>query len=327
MAERSLQQVYLLKTAGRLGIAVKDFWPLCHRDLVVYSYQGKEVSMLEGRYDARLTAQARLVADDKQLTKVLLQDQGYNVPPGFEFETTSKESLDKALSNLKDQPIVIKPLDGTEGQGVGIGLQTKEDITLHLATWSQHFDRWIVEAYVAGPDLRIQVIGGRLAAACVRRPAYVVGDGSSSLVSLIEAHRVKVARNNPTNRVDMDRETHRLLAQQRLSLDDIPPQGQEVILKETSNMSQGGIAIDVTDALHEGYQQWIEGISKAFRHGLELFAIDAICSDPSLPPEKATTVIEINPAPDWLHHTFSEVKTHDIPALILKSWFDLSEPV
>jgi cyanophycin synthetase len=32
-------------------------------------------------------------------------------------------------------------------------------------------------------------------------------------------------------------------------------------------------------------------------------------------------VLELNARPEWLHHTFSERRTHDVAALILESLF------
>ena len=324
---RSLQQTYLIHAAERLGVEVSDLLDELGRDLVIYTYAGKSVSMLDGRYDSHLTAKARIIADDKQLTKLLLKRAGFSVPNGIEFtvhnDVDVRVLLEDRLDKIPFRPVVLKPLDGTEGQAVAIGLDEISEMVSHVEQWRSHFPNWIIEEKVKGPDLRMQVIGGQLVAACVRNPAFVIGDGSHSLLELIEAHRQKISQYNPANRLDLDNETRRLLSYQELSLNDIPYVGQRVVLKETSNMSQGGVAIDVTDVLHQEYSEWAQSIARVFEFGLELFAIDAICPDPRLPPYEASTIIEINPAPDWLHHTFSENRTHDIPGLILSSWFDI----
>ena len=46
-----------------------------------------------------------------------------------------------------------------------------------------------------------------------------------------------------------------MLKEQGLRIDSIPEKGQQVFLRENSNVSTGGDSIDVTDDIHESYKQ------------------------------------------------------------------------
>ena len=52
--------------------------------------------------------------------------------------------------------------------------------------------------------------------------------------------------------------------------------------------------------------------------GMRALALDAMTPDPGLDPVDHAHVLEINARADWLHHTFSERRTHDIPGLLLR---------
>ncbi len=103
------------------------------------------------------------------------------------------------------------------------------------------------------------------------------------------------------------------------TLESVLAAGEEVRLKTISNMSVGGVAVDVTDRIHPDYARWVEAV--AARLGLDIFALDIVAADPAAEPGSSASVLEINPRPQWLHHTFSERRTHDIPGLILDHLF------
>jgi hypothetical protein len=86
-------------------------------------------------------------------------------------------------------------------------------------------------------------------------------------------------------------------------------------------MGQGGVAEDVTDSLHPLYYEWIERIAARFRVGI--FAFDCISSDPTADPLENSATLELNAKAQWMHHTFTEGRQHDIPTLILKDLFSI----
>ncbi|RMG60717.1 MAG: hypothetical protein D6722_20560, partial [Bacteroidetes bacterium] len=88
-----------------------------------------------------------------------------------------------------------------------------------------------------------------------------------------------------------------------------------------SNMAQGGHALDVTERVHPRYQTYMDRLARAL--DLRLFSLDVMTPAPEADPDQAARVLEINAQPAWLHHTFSEGRQHDIPALILRDFFQM----
>lgn len=84
-------------------------------------------------------------------------------------------------------------------------------------------------------------------------------------------------------------------------------------------MSQGAVAIDVTGNIDPVFASWVEKF--AGETGMSLFALDVIAQDYRQYSPGAAFALEVNPQPEWMHHTFSEIRTHDIAAMILADLF------
>ena len=196
------------------------------------------------------------------------------------------------------------------------------EVEQYWLKWKDRFSIFMLEEQVEGEDVRIQAIGGELVAACKRIPAYVNGDGRSHLSALIERKQIEVARQNPHNQLVIDEESIELLRRQQITMEGIPLQGQKIQLKYVSSMAQGGVAVDITDKLHPKYAEWTKKLAELL--DISIFALDLITTDHSVEPTfERSWAIEINAKPQWLHHTFSERRTHAVPEKILKLVFDL----
>ncbi|MEM1000310.1 MAG: hypothetical protein AAGN35_24870 [Bacteroidota bacterium] len=320
----------LIEAASRLGIEVEDFAERWGMDAVFYRFKGKSALVIDGRIYPGLTHQTDLLIENKFATKQLLQELAIPVPADHVFrlpaeedaEPSEKFDLEGELRQLyrDGQTYVCKPLYGTDGDGVGMHLQSLDAIIAHIEAWQEDYATWMLEEQVAGQDLRIQVIGGELVAACVREPAFVTGDGAHTLDELIAQHNEKIHAQNPKNHLVMDGATRNLLRQQDVFLSSVIEADRKIVLKQVSNMGQGGIARDITDQLHPQYHAWMRAVAERFQ--LRTFAFDALSTDPSGDPREHTQVIELNAKAQWMHHTFSEGRQHDIPALVLREILD-----
>lgn len=325
-------QEKLMAAAQALGVEVIDLSKSWNTDVVLYRWNGQEQLVMEGRIYSHLSHHNDLICDDKQITKLLLSELGIPSPAGMIFKVDLEEDSDEHADSEdaswesaveafmeSEKVYVCKPLYGTDGHAVGMNKRDGADVEMHIDGYREDYATWLVEEQVEGDDLRVQVIGGELVAACIRIPAFVTGDGESSLEELIAQHNEKIAAQNPNNALEIDAATRQLMREQELYLSTVPEAGQEVRLKYVSNMGQGGIARDVTDSLHPIYKEWMRRIAEKFK--LRTFAFDAMTTDHTADPSTACKALELNAKAQWMHHTFSEVRTHDIPTMILKDLF------
>lgn len=307
---RDAHQLALLTAAKRLGIDVEDRLDDWGIDAVQYRFADRAVVIIDGRINHGLSFTAAQLCLSKPATRSILAELGLPVPVAVLLPDDSHDAL---ASLIDSGPVVCKPPQGEWGTGVAMDLSSVDAVLEQLAHLGGVA---LVEEQVEGKDLRIQALGGRFQVACIREPASVIGDGNSRVSALIQARAQEVARLNPDNRLVVDVVTERLLTQQGLTLDDIPSPGRQVMLKRISNLSQGGRAIDVTEEVHPVYREWTAAIGD--RLGLDFFAIDVVTPDPTLSPaESPAWILEVNAPCQWLAHTFSERRSHDLPTKIL----------
>jgi D-alanine-D-alanine ligase-like ATP-grasp enzyme len=143
--------------------------------------------------------------------------------------------------------VVVKPLDGEQGQGVAVDLQTIDDVS--RPSNARRFDsRVLLESFHEGLDLRILVIGFEVVAAAIRRPAEVVGDGQHSIGALIEAQsRRRQAATGGESKIPLDDETERTLQAAGYDYNSIAG-GQRLAVRRTANLHTGGTLEDVTES-------------------------------------------------------------------------------
>ena len=121
------------------------------------------------------------IASDKQLTKALLREAGVPVPEG-ETVTTVEDAL--RVAQKLAAPVTVKPLDANQGKGVTVACRTNGEVEQAYAHARTYGRRIIVERFIEGSDYRVLVAGGKVAAASLRRPAHVVGDGEHTVREL-----------------------------------------------------------------------------------------------------------------------------------------------
>lgn len=300
----------LWSAAQRLGVVAEDLAAAWGVDAARYG----GVVVLKGRVVPGLSHQASLLADHKPAAKEILAAAGLAVPGGVALTGDPRVDGPAVEALLARGGIVVKPVDGTHGEGIALGLPTVDAALAHAAALGRPA---LVEALISGQDLRLHAIGGRLVAACVRTPPFVVGDGTATVRTLAARLDVEVQRPNPNNRVHLDDHTRAVLAEQGLDPDAVPAPGQVVQLGRLANMARGARATDVTDHLHPRWAEWVARAGAAL--GVTVFAVDALTVDPAADPAAVgAAIIEVNARPEWLHHTFSAGRTHDIGALLLQ---------
>ncbi len=196
---------------------------------------------------------------DKQVTARLLGGAGLQVPAN---QLAAGPDANRAFLEQHGR-IVVKPVDGEQGQGISVNLSASDDVETAIANARQFSSRVMLERYCPGQDLRIVVINHQVVAAAVRRPAAVVGDGHSPIDALIRKQsRRRAAATDGESRIPLDDETRRCIRAQGYDLDSILPAGEALTVRNTANLHTGGTIHDVTAQLHPRLREAAELASR-----------------------------------------------------------------
>jgi cyanophycin synthetase len=244
------------------------------------------------------------LACDKEDTKYLLEQAEVEVPRGDIIRR--ERSLEEACSYV-GYPLVIKPVDGNHGRGITVDIQNYETAleAFGNAKDSSRSGAIIVEKFIRGQDYRLLVINNVLTAAALRTPAHVIGDGKSTIQELVdkvnEDPRRGYGHENVLTKIKINDLTKTIIKDAGYTVDAVIPEGEQLLLKDTANLSTGGTAQDVTDIMHPANVAMAERISKII--DLDICGIDVMTSDISKPlSETGGAVLEVNAGPGFRMH-------------------------
>ena len=258
------------------------------------------------RIQASMTCQTSAIAveisDEKTVAKKYLKDSGILVPKG-QVVSTQEDAI--AVFDELGGAVVVKPDVGNHGNGVTINVTDLNQLKSAFQIAKDKHPFVIVEEFIKGFDFRLLVINGRFIAAAKREAACVIGDGKSSIKTLIDEvnkdPRRGFGHEKVLTQIEIDEMTQRFLLLIGLSLESVPDEGEKVYLKMTANVSQGGTATDVTDEVNPDIQIMAERVAKII--GLDCMGLDVIATDISLPIEKSEIkIVEVNAAPGFRMH-------------------------
>ncbi|MDF2500326.1 MAG: cphA [Anaerosporomusa subterranea] len=261
------------------------------------------------------------LACDKDLTKKILADGALPVPEGQVVEN-AKQAV-QAMMEI-GVPVVIKPLGGNQGKGVTLDIHKVEEAERAFAIAAEFDNRVVVEQFIPGRQYRLCVVNGKLVAAAERIPAYVIGDGSSTIWQLVDQINADPQRGDghekPLTKIKIDSVAIINLSRQGLTPDSIPADGKIVYIRENANLSTGGTAVDVTDIVHPETVQMAERAAKLI--GLDIAGVDIVATDITKSLRQGGAIIEVNAAPGIrMHHYPSAGKSRDVAAAIIDYLF------
>ena len=277
------------------------FRRLTDGSLVAFGWGSRQRKIQAAEID-RTGAIAEAIAQDKELTKKLLDAAGVPVPHGrvaLDADDAWAAALEIGL------PVVIKPKDGNQGKGVTVNITTREQMHAGFAAASAFRDDILVERYLPGNDFRLLVVGGKMVAAARRDPPQVIGDGVKTVGQLVEQVNLDPRRGNghstPLTKIRFDDIALASLATQGYAADSVPPLGRRVILRNNANLSTGGAATDVTDDVHP--EVAARAVAAAHMVGLDVCGVDLVCDSVLRPiEEQHGGVVEVNAAPGLRMH-------------------------
>jgi len=277
------------------------FRRLTEGSMVMFGWGSRQRRIQAAEIDAT-GAIAETIAQDKELTKKLLDAAGVPVPQGrgvSDPDDAWAAALEIGL------PVVIKPKDGNQGKGVTVNVTTREQLDAGFKAASEFRDDILVERYLPGHDYRLLVIGDKLVAAARREPPQVTGDGQHTVRELVDAVNRDPRRGDghatSLTKIRFDDIALGTLVQQGMHADSVPALGQRVVLRNNANLSTGGTATDVTDDVHPDVAE--RAIAAAHMIGLDICGVDLVADSVLKPMEEINGgIVEVNAAPGLRMH-------------------------
>jgi cyanophycin synthetase len=307
----------IVDAAERRGIP----WTRIGDDSLIRLGHGRHARRIQATTTDRTSIIGVDAAGNKALTKRLLHDAGLPAPRGCVVRTREDAA---ACINTLELPLVIKPIDGNQGRGVSLNLMVPDQLREAFDLASEISPDVIVEEMYHGNDYRVVIVNGRMIAAAQRIPAHVWGDDVHTIRELIEIANHDPRRGDdhekPMTKISADPLVLTLLKRHGRTLDDVPRQGEMVLLRESANLSTGGLAKDITDDVHPTVQRLCERAARVI--GLDVCGIDLVVPDIGTPIDGRGGIVEINAAPGIrMHHFPSEGQPRDVGGAIVDMLF------
>lgn len=277
------------------------FRRLNNESLVLFGH-GRKQRRIQAAETDRTGAIAEAIAQDKEMTRMMLRAVGVATPSGRPV----KDAEDAwAAANEIGMPVVVKPQDGNQGRGVATNLTTREQIITAFEAARKEGTSVLVEKFAPGHDYRVLVVGDQVVAAARREPAHVVGDGTHTVAQLVDLVNTDPRRGEHhatvLSKIKLDEIALAVVADQGHSPDSIPAAGETVLIRRNANLSTGGTAIDVTERVHPVVAACAVDAAKII--GLDIAGIDIVAQDISRPLyEQAGVIVEVNAAPGLRMH-------------------------
>ncbi len=182
------------------------------------------------------------LARSKFASAAILAQFGLPVPR--HVRVRNEEEAVKAAETLA-WPVVVKPEDRDQGEGVYPALGSEERVRFAFRESRRVAENILVEKHHPGEDYRLTVLEGRVVKVMHRRPATAYGDGTKTVIQLAEdlqqeRRHQEAYRRTGKKRIELDAEALGLLEEQGLTPDSVPDSGMAVRLRGKSNISSGG---------------------------------------------------------------------------------------
>ncbi|MEH1929421.1 cyanophycin synthetase [Nostoc sp.] len=265
------------------------------------------------------------IAKDKGVSSFFLKKFGYKVTEGKTFfskelceEIANCRNIDAGFYYAKELgfPVIVKPLNLSQGVFV-TKVHNKQEYYQVAKKILQKVSGFIVERFYNGNDYRIVVLDDEVVSAYQRIPLFIIGDGQSNVLELMQQKQKTFIKNGRKEIIDFeDYRINKNLRRRKLNFNSVIPNNNIVYLLDNANLSTGGEAIDFTENIHLDFQKLAVSITKDME--LRLAGVDILTSNITSPMGDYT-IIEVNGAPSLTHYaSFGEVQTKRVENLYLK---------
>lgn len=219
---------------------------------------------------------ARDYARNKSLTLSILSQ--IRLPVG-RFALVKDITDAKRAAGEIGYPVVLKPVEGRQGDSVYVDLRNAEELAAALAVARVQERQYLLQSFFPGDDHRLLVIDGKLVAAVRKDPASVTGDGIHTIAELVERENRDPARiaGVVMKFILLDRDSDRILVRQGCTRATIPEAGRVVRVRGNANFATGGAVVDVLQSVHPDNANLAVRAAEAI--GLKVTGVDFICPD------------------------------------------------
>lgn len=254
------------------------------------------------------TGIGKIISNDKLLTEKFLSYANINTPDTRFFKPSEYE---KAFDYVKNQMgnSVLKPKDLRQS----LGAFRDVDINNLDSVWKKNLmiqkqykvknPLIIIQKQIDGLELRITVIEGKADTATLRAPGYIIGDGSSTIESLIENKNEQRKKNNFHNKnpFKFNDALNIGLSERNLNLNSVLNKDEYLILYPTVGIGIGRDNIEVSDFIHSNIFKLAEKAVTAIPN-IQTAGVDIIIEN--LDSEEGT-ILEVNQNPAFQVNYFN----------------------
>ena len=255
---------------------------------------GGDCHYLKGISSVKSSAVNDLIADRKDLFHDLLGMLNIRTPDTMLYTGDLQAAYDFLE---KHKTVVVKPTDQSHGKGITINITTTELLEEALQYAAGFGKKFLLQQQVEGDDYRLLFIGGKLAAAAIRKPAYIVGDGVHTTHELIAIENDSERRSDGYQEVLTTIDLPGVVRYLGPKIHTTPAMGEEVRVIGMANIGRGGACIDVTDTVNPTLVKQAKKVIDHFRIGV--CGVDFLMSK-----EGEAYLIEINTRPSLGLHEF-----------------------
>lgn len=240
------------------------------------------------------------------------------IPTPANVHVTSEDEAAKAAAQL-GYPVVVKPGDLDGGRGASADLRNEEVVRRAYRKGADLSSNVMVETHVDGSEYRMLVVGDRLFWAVERVPAYVIGDGTSSIRQLIDNKPLQsvvdpYATESPP-KIPIDEDLEDVLRRRDMTVDSVPPAGEKVRLRDAALRATGGELYPVFDKGHPDNADLAVRAARLLR--LDVAGVDFMSSDVGVSwRENGGCITEVNAGPQFGSSTRPDIYSAYVRELV-----------
>jgi len=248
------------------------------------------------------------VAGNKALCYRIIRDKGLPVPDHAGYTLNELEKAEDFIRRFDAGYFVIKPSTGTSGaRGITTHIESFKECVRASVLASLFSDEILIERLIPGESYRLLVLDGEMILASRRTGVWVEGDGSSTVMGLLQKEQGRGAPAGRVRYTDSDRDLIATLSGQGLTPSSVIEKGGKALAKSVKGRAGGYSEVrtaydeDATKLICAGLKKEAERAAAALNS--RFAGIDIVTMNPSLPlAESRGAIVEVNTTPGLHHH-------------------------